>query len=115
MVRRVVTSLARHLDLNSLHNLSRTCRQFRATLLQYRDQLVTRTLQCEKEDEEPGELDRATIRRAHLSASVGGPTYSRMTTGKIGACARDMVAECRSCGTIVCRVRFADSQDTVTN
>ena len=29
----------------------------------------------------------------------------RLTSGKVGQCARDKVGECRRCGTIVCRVR----------
>lgn len=27
-----------------------------------------------------------------------------LTSGKVGACARDMVSECRHCGEVVCRV-----------
>jgi hypothetical protein len=30
-----------------------------------------------------------------------------MTSGKFGACARDMVGECRRCGIVVCRVSFS--------
>jgi len=36
----VVSNLAQHLDLNSLHDLAATCRQFHANLTQYRPQLV---------------------------------------------------------------------------
>lgn len=28
----------------------------------------------------------------------------RLTSGKVGRCARDMVGECQRCGTVVCRV-----------
>jgi hypothetical protein len=28
----------------------------------------------------------------------------QLTTGKVGECARDMVAECQRCGLVVCRV-----------
>jgi hypothetical protein len=88
---RIVSQLASQLDLNSLDSLSRTCRQFRATLLLYRDQLVKRTLQCGNEDSEV-----AARRHSHLGA--------RWTTGKVGKCARDLVTDCRNCGMVVCRV-----------
>ncbi|KAG9646715.1 hypothetical protein KCU64_g10420, partial [Aureobasidium melanogenum] len=42
----IISEIARHLDLNSLHDLSRTCRQFRANLLQHRRQLIPQTLRC---------------------------------------------------------------------
>ena len=40
------------LDLNTLHDLSRTCRQFRANLLEYRHQLIRHTLHCCHEDDD---------------------------------------------------------------
>jgi hypothetical protein len=108
-----VASLAVLLDLNSLHNLSRTCRQFRSTLLLYRDQLVTRTLRCENEDEVVPLEVRAELaaryrepRQAWILAGGDSPygPNGRLTSGKVGKCARDMVAECKRCGTVVCRV-----------
>ena len=39
-------SVAAHLDLNTLDNLSRTCRQIREGLLQYRKMLLVSTLHC---------------------------------------------------------------------
>ncbi|KAF2201187.1 hypothetical protein GQ43DRAFT_440828 [Delitschia confertaspora ATCC 74209] len=81
----VVSEVARQIDLNTLHNLSRTCRQFRANLLEYRDQLVKNTLHCGNENVVPGAMP------------------PKMTSGKIGKCARDMVGECQRCGTVVCR------------
>lgn len=102
----IVISLAGHLDLNSLHDLSRTCRQFRANLLQCRKQLVAQSLRCSKEDEDRSSTLADRLREARLAwRTNGGSSYAgRITSGKVGKCARDFVAECRSCGTVVCRV-----------
>ncbi|KAF2861306.1 hypothetical protein K470DRAFT_215346, partial [Piedraia hortae CBS 480.64] len=70
-----ISAIAKHLDLNSLHELSRTCRQIREALLQNRRLLVRQALRCEN--------DTANSR------------------GMV--CARDLVGECRKCGTVVCR------------
>ncbi|KAL5121425.1 hypothetical protein ACEQ8H_000496 [Pleosporales sp. CAS-2024a] len=83
----VVRQLASQLDLNTLHDLSRTCRQFRANLLEYRGQLVRHTLHCGNEAVGSGSL---------------GPERA-LTSGRVGACARDMVGECQRCGMVVCR------------
>ncbi|KAF2133714.1 hypothetical protein P153DRAFT_271934, partial [Dothidotthia symphoricarpi CBS 119687] len=83
----IVTQLASHLDLNTLHSLSRACRQFRVNLLDYRQQLVRRTLHCCNED-------------GYGSASGES---RRLTSGKVGLCARDMVGECSRCASVVCR------------
>jgi len=101
----IVASLAGHLDLNSLHNLSRTCRQVRANLLQYRKQLIAQSLRCSRENNERGTTLADGLRGAHLAWSTnGGPSsFGRITSGKVGKCARDMVADCQHCGTIVCR------------
>ncbi|KAF2669225.1 hypothetical protein BT63DRAFT_413680 [Microthyrium microscopicum] len=104
----VVSSLAQYLDLNSLHNLSRTCRQFRGTLLMYRDQLVSRTLRCINEDQNQDSgsaLAKAFVdsRSTWQTTPSENESSRRLTSGKIGKCARDMVADCRRCGTIVCR------------
>ncbi|ORX93461.1 hypothetical protein BCR34DRAFT_462056, partial [Clohesyomyces aquaticus] len=83
----IVRQLASQLDLNSLHDLSRTCRQFRANLLEYRSQLIKHTLHCVNED-----------------VGIGKRLPGRqLTSGKVGRCARDMVGECQRCATIVCR------------
>lgn len=107
----IVSQLASLLDLNSLHNLSRTCRQFRVNLLQFRDQLVTQSLRCSKEDLQRGEALAARLRESRMIWRTSGPEARewqghRITSGKVGKCARDMVGECRRCGTIVCRVRL---------
>ncbi|KAF2502759.1 hypothetical protein BU16DRAFT_449791 [Lophium mytilinum] len=85
----VVSQLGSVLDLNDLHNLSRTCRQFRANLLEYRDQLVRHSLHCANEDAAPD---------AQLADRM-----PRLTSGKVGKCARDLVSDCDRCGTVVCR------------
>jgi hypothetical protein len=96
----IVRQLASQLDLNTLHDLSRTCRQFRANLLEYRYQLVKHTLHCcNEEDEATTKLDSRTEPQFSLSAS------RTLTSGRIGKCARDMVGECQRCGIVVCRVR----------
>ncbi|KAF9729548.1 hypothetical protein PMIN06_009714 [Paraphaeosphaeria minitans] len=89
----IVRQLARQLDLNSLHHLSRTCRQFRANLLEYRDQLVRQTLRCDAD----GEDDHGTAPRR------AGTRMLTLTSGRVARCARDMVAECQRCAAVVCR------------
>ena len=88
--------LAGQLDLNSLHDLSRSCRQFRANLLEYRDQLVRHTLHCVNENGD------GVVRSA-----VKSPF--QLMSGKVGRCARDMVGECQRCAAVVCRVYMAVS------
>lgn len=85
----IVRQLAGQLDLNTLHDLSRTCRQFRANLLEYRHQVKRHTLHCCNEDGGGGHDN-----------GVDGP---RLTSGRIGKCARDMVGECSRCANVVCR------------
>ena len=46
----VVSQIACYLDRNSLHHLAQTCRQFYATLVPHRSQLVKRTLKCINDD-----------------------------------------------------------------
>jgi len=105
----VASQLASCLDLNSLHELSRTCRQIRANLLQYRTQLIAHTLRCEYEQQSKQLGPRLAngLREAVASWTTFGARgvqTGRITSGKVGLCARDMVGECRRCGRIVCRV-----------
>ncbi|KAJ4349422.1 uncharacterized protein N0V89_008037 [Didymosphaeria variabile] len=95
----IVSQLARQLDLNTLHSLSRTCRQFRANLLEYRDQLIRHTLHCVYEDDGPGPRLGSRL----LEARANFYTSRQLTSGRVGKCARDMVAECQRCSTVVCR------------
>ena len=69
--------------------------------------LMALTLRCENED-----VGTAKKLGDALSASFAtwtaygreGKKIDHITSGKIGACARDMVGECRKCGSVVCRV-----------
>ncbi|KAE8838423.1 hypothetical protein CFE70_006094 [Pyrenophora teres f. teres 0-1] len=85
----IVSQLAAQLDLNTLHDLSRTCRQFRANLLEYRSQLVKHTLHCDNED-------------VDFCAREGAQAYAEQRMIPT-ICARDMVGGCQRCGVIVCR------------
>jgi hypothetical protein len=97
-------SVAAHIDLNTLDNLSRTCKQIREGLLQYRKMLLVSTLHCSNEHlpVDPEERLRYRARAGNwlYMDDVGRSNYS----SKLGRCARDLVAECRRCGTVVCRV-----------
>lgn len=97
-------SVAAHIDLNTLDNLSRTCRQIREGLLQYRTMLLISTLHCSNEhlpvDPEETLRYRARAMNWFYMEDVGRTSYS----GKSGHCARDLVAGCRRCGAVVCRV-----------
>ena len=97
-------SVAAWLDLNSLDNLSRTCRLIHQGLLQYRTMLLVSTLHCVNE-RLPVDPDEALRYRARAGnwryiQDVGRAGHA----GKAARCARDLVAECRRCGTVVCRV-----------
>jgi len=74
-------------------------------LLQFRDKLVTSTLHCSKEDAQLGATPADKQREPNTIIlqrnEWPGP---RITSGKVGKCARDMVGECRRCGTVICRV-----------
>ncbi|KAK5108336.1 hypothetical protein LTR62_008432 [Meristemomyces frigidus] len=105
----IVTQLARSLDLNSLHELSRTCRQFRAHLLQYRPQLIEHSLRCENEGADPAaRLGNALYASFDLWTTHGrdGVKIGRVGGGKLGACARDLIAVSRS-------VRSGDDNDVI--
>ncbi|KAI9780671.1 MAG: hypothetical protein M1839_006612 [Geoglossum umbratile] len=73
----IISQIVRDLDLNDLHALALTCRQFRANLLPFRRRLVTQSLRC--------------------AVEVDGEARRKWR------CARDLVAECRRCGKVVCR------------
>jgi hypothetical protein len=46
-------------------------------------------------------LHRPAVSVGRSFPSVHG---ERMTSGKVSKCARDLVADCRRCGLVVCRV-----------
>ncbi|KAK4219604.1 hypothetical protein QBC37DRAFT_409328 [Rhypophila decipiens] len=99
----IIMSVAAHIDLNTLDNLSRTCRQIREGLLQYRKMLLISTLHCSNEhlpvDPEETLRYRARAMNWFYMEDAGRTSYA----GKSGKCARDLVAGCRRCGTVVCR------------
>lgn len=98
-------SLAAFIDLNTLDNLSRTCRQIREGLLQHRSVLLGATMHCSNEHlpVDPDETLRYRARAGNwfYMQDAGRPA---VFSGKSGQCARDLVSECRRCGTVVCRV-----------
>ncbi|KAJ5109226.1 hypothetical protein N7456_005901 [Penicillium angulare] len=106
----VVKEIARAVDLNTLHALSRTCRQFLVNLAPFRHQLVRETLRCENEYIETvaemldaGTAIPSSVKSVLKLLSQGSSGSGRMTRGKVGRCARDMVGECRRCSKVVCR------------
>jgi hypothetical protein len=108
---RIVKEIARSVDLNTLDALSRTCRQFRANLLPFRHQLIKETLRCENEYIEAlsalmreGATIPDNLKHALQLLSESDLDPDRLSSTKFGKCARDMVAECRRCSRVVCRV-----------
>ncbi|KAL1966772.1 hypothetical protein VTN77DRAFT_3969 [Rasamsonia byssochlamydoides] len=106
----VVKQIARSVDLNTLDALSRTCRQFRTNLLPFRHQLIKETLRCENEYVQTvsdllseGAAIPDSLKHVIQLMSPDTSEARRLTSGKIGKCARDMVAECRRCSRVVCR------------
>ena len=100
----IIMEIASSIDLNTLDNLSRTCRQIREGLLQYRRMLVVSTLHCTNEDL-PVKPEDVLRYRARAGNWFYMEDQSRTNyNGKTGYCARDMVSECRRCGLVVCRV-----------
>lgn len=80
-------------------------------LAPYRHQLVRETLRCENEYIETlaellheGAVIPDSVKSVIQLLSRGNGDPSRMTRGKVGKCARDMVGECRRCAKVVCRV-----------
>ncbi|KAK3377890.1 hypothetical protein B0H63DRAFT_229184 [Podospora didyma] len=99
----IIASVAANIDLNTLDNLSRTCRQIREGLLQYRKVLLASTLHCSN-DHLPVDPEETLRYRAAASNWFYMEDAGRSRgTAKAGQCARDLVKECRRCGTVVCR------------
>lgn len=113
--RSIVMAIASSIDLNTLDNLSRTCRQIHLALLQYRSSLLAHTLHCINEDVpvDPEDTFRYRARAGNWFYMEDGRTGDY--NGKSGSCARDMVAECRRCATVVCRVSIFATLDTSLN
>lgn len=111
----IVMAVAASIDLNTLDNLSRTCRQIRQGLLQYRTMLLVSTMHCINEqvpvDPEDTFRYRARASNWYYMQDAGKSSYN----GKSGRCARDMVAGCRRCGVVVCRVSLNRERITSVN
>ena len=99
-------AIASHIDLNTLDALANTCRQVRANLLQFRNQLMSSTLHCENEDIEPDPEHTLRYRARAADWYFVDTGRGANGNGKIGDCARDMVGGCRRCARVVCRVSF---------
>ncbi|OJJ97954.1 hypothetical protein ASPACDRAFT_1857973 [Aspergillus aculeatus ATCC 16872] len=106
----IIKEIARAVDLNTLHALSQTCRQFHANLAPYRSLLIKQTLRCENEYIETvsdmldsGAAIPDSVKSVLQLLSQNARASGRITTGKVAKCARDMVAECRRCSKVVCR------------
>lgn len=101
---RISATVASFIDQNTLDSLSRTCRQIRAGLLQFRKPLLASTLRCCNE-ELPVQSEETLRFRARAGNWLYMEDQARTSLDtKAGECARDMVAGCRRCGTVVCRV-----------
>ncbi|KAI9824942.1 MAG: hypothetical protein M1832_001547, partial [Thelocarpon impressellum] len=89
----VATSLARLLDLNDLHALSRGSREIRGILVPLRAALVRLSLRCTNAGGRPplSRTETLSIWRFFPANPAGPP------------CARDLVAPCQACGVVVCR------------
>jgi hypothetical protein len=96
-------AIACEIDLNTLDNLSQTCRRVRAGLLPHRRVLLASTLRCSNENV-PVDAEASLRYRARATAWYYMHEAASNYNGKSGECARDMVSECRRCGTVVCRV-----------
>lgn len=98
----IVVGIVSHIDLNTLDALARSSRVIHDGLIQYRTSLMGATLRCSKEavPVDPEQTLRYRARASDWNYMDDGRSYS----GKSGSCARDMVAECRRCADIICRV-----------
>ncbi|KAK5164926.1 uncharacterized protein LTR77_009591 [Saxophila tyrrhenica] len=81
----VISSIASNVDLTTLHELSRTCRQARANLLQYRTTLKEQTLRCANENAHPaarlGDALQASYQQ-WTSYARTGETIDRVSGGR---------------------------------
>ncbi|QSZ36762.1 hypothetical protein DSL72_006645 [Monilinia vaccinii-corymbosi] len=101
----IICAIASRIDLNTLDALSRTCRQIRVNLLQFRSQLLTSTLHCENEDVEldPERTLRYRARAADYYFVESG--QGAHGNGKVGDCARDLNCTIKPPGPVLLRHR----------
>ncbi|KAF3760760.1 hypothetical protein M406DRAFT_48282 [Cryphonectria parasitica EP155] len=100
----IVIAIASQLDLNDLDSLSHVCRGIHNSLLQNWSILVKSSLHCSNDDL-PVDPDSTLRYRARAGNwfYMEDTTRSAQYNGKAGSCARDLVSDCRRCGTVVCR------------
>ena len=91
------------IDQTDLDSLARTCRGIRAGLLQHLAILPSRTLRC-AHDQAAREPEATPLFRTRSSNWPYMVDDTRRHHGKAYRCARDMVAPCRRCDSVVCRV-----------
>ncbi|TVY54771.1 hypothetical protein LSUE1_G009023, partial [Lachnellula suecica] len=99
----IVISIASHIDLNTLDALSRTCRQVRANLIQFRTQLLGATLHCHNENVQVDPENTLRYRARATDWYFVDLGREAAGIGKVGDCARDLVGSCRRCSRVVCR------------
>jgi hypothetical protein len=102
----IISVIASLIDLNTLDSLSRTCRQVRENLLQFRAHLKANTLHCCNENVVP---NHEHTLRYRARASDWYFVEEGSGVGKVGECARDQVSECRRCSRVVCRVSLSNT------
>lgn len=79
--------------------------------MEYRSLLISQALRCVNENTNPAQRLGNALHASHAvwtAYGQNGVKIGRITSGKVGACARDMVSECRLCGKITCRVCKTD-------
>lgn len=125
LVSRIALSVASNLDLNDLHALAATCRIVHRSLGQYAQQLKARSLRCSHDPTSRKETQIAddyghdqesvvdvsiqpfgfhtVISRAGRQVLPYNFQYPLAVPSKNNTCARDLVAGCRRCDTVVCR------------
>jgi hypothetical protein len=65
------------------------------------------TLRCSNEEVSQAKKLGDALNASYATWTIygrEGTNIDRITSGRVGACARDMVGECRRCSTVVCRV-----------
>ncbi|PSR97050.1 hypothetical protein BD289DRAFT_426850 [Coniella lustricola] len=100
----IARAIAGQLDLNDLDSLSHACRGVHRSLLQNWSVLVKHSLPCSNDDL-PVDPESTLRYRARAGNWFYMENMARSApyNGKSGSCARDLVSECRKCGTVVCR------------
>ncbi|KAI5295727.1 hypothetical protein KEM52_000414 [Ascosphaera acerosa] len=99
-----VTEIARHVDANTLENLSATCRRIYTSLFPNRSLLIKKTLRCVNERR----AQEAAADGARSGTDAGSRTLDEARLLAIQSmsssrCVRDLVKQCMRCHQWVCR------------